>query len=102
MANRLHPIGGPWIFLTRTRIFAGGQTWEDIDLYKRVHEIFNNFTAEASRYNDYAEGFGNVWEGVSDPNALNGANNNDSYAVSTASLKGIPGASYQTVLFKPL
>ena len=46
--------------------------------------------------------FGNVWGGVSDPNALNGAANNETYAVSIASRKGIPGASYQTCLFKPL
>ena len=40
-------------------------------------------------------------EGVTDPNALNGATNNDE-AVSGTSLKWKPGASYQTVLFKPL
>ena len=83
------------------RILAGGQILEDIDLYNRVHDMFNNFTSEGSRYNDYSEGFGNVWEGVQDPNALNGVANNAN-AVSTATLPGIPGASYQTVLFKPL
>ena len=40
-------------------------------------------------------------EGVADPNALNGAANNDE-SVSDTSLKWIPSASYQTVLFKPL
>ena len=64
-ANRLRPIGGPWSFFSRMRILAGGQILEDIDLYNRVHEMFNNFTAEGSRYNDYTEGFGNVWEDVS-------------------------------------
>ena len=44
--------------------------------------MFNKLTAEGSRYNDYAEGFGHVWEGVTDPNALNGVDNND-IAVST-------------------
>ena len=36
-----------------------------------------------------------------DPNALSGVANNGA-AVSTVNLPGIPGASYQTVLFKPL
>ena len=53
--------------------------------------MFNNLTSEGSRYNDYSEGFGNVWEGVQDPNALNGANNNAN-AVSITTLQGIPGA----------
>ena len=76
MANSLRPIGGPWRFFTRMRILAGGQIWEDIDLYNRVYEMLNNFTAEGSRYNDYAEGFGHVREGVSAPNALIGTANN--------------------------
>ena len=59
------------------------------------------FPAERSRLNAYSEGFGNVWEGVQDPNALSGDANNGS-AVSALTLPGIPGASYQTVLFKPL
>ena len=75
---------------------------EYVDLYNRVHEMFNNFTSEGSRYNDYAEGFGNVWEGVNGPSAVNGVDNNGVHEVSTAILTGIPGASYQTVLFKPL
>ena len=72
-AKRLRPIGGPWSFLSRINILAGGQILEDIDLYNRVHEMFNNFTAEGSRSNDYSEGFGYVWEGFQDPNVLNGA-----------------------------
>ena len=63
--------------------------------------VFSSFTAERSRYNDYSEGFGNVWEGFQDPNAFNGAVNNGS-AVSITYLPWMPGASYQTVLFKPL
>ena len=100
-ANRLRPIGGPWSFFSRMRILAGGQILEDIDLYNRVHEMFNNFTAEGSRNNDYTESFGNTWEDDQDPNALNGVANNGA-AVSTLNLPGVPGASYQTVLFKPL
>ena len=100
-ANRLRPIGGPWSFFSRMRILAGGQILEDIDLYNRSTRCSTTITAEGSRYNDYSEGFGNVWEGFQDPNALNGAVNNGS-AVSIIYLPGIPGASYQTVLFKPL
>ena len=74
------------------RILAQGQILEDIDLYNRVHEMFNNFTAEGSRYNDYSEGFENIWDGVQDPNVLNGAVNNGS-ALSIIHLPGIPGAS---------
>ena len=83
------------------KILAQGQILEDIDLYNLVHEMFNNFTAEGSRYNNYSDGFGHVWKGVQDPNALNGVVNNGS-AVSTEYLPGIPGAQYQPVLFKPL
>ena len=83
------------------KILAQGQILEDIDLYNRVHEMFNNFTAEGSRYNNYSDGFGHVWEGVQYPNALNSIAKNGS-AVSTAYLPGIPSASFQPVLFKPL
>ena len=62
--------------------------------------MLNHLAAEGSTYKDYSEGFGNVWKGVKDPNALNSVVNNGS-AVSTACLPGIPGASQQTVLFKP-
>jgi hypothetical protein len=57
--HRLRPIGGPWSFFSRTRILAGGQILEHIDLYNRVHEMFNMFSATDSRQNDYAEGFCN-------------------------------------------
>ena len=91
-ANRFRPIGGPCLFFSRMRILALGQILEDIDLYNRVHEMFNHLTIEGSRYKDYSEGFGHVWKGVKDPNALNSVVNNGS-AVSTACLPGIPGAS---------
>ena len=64
-ANRLRPIGGPWSFLSRMRILAGGQMFEDIDLYNRVHAMFNSYVNEGSTYNDFAEGFrdsvGRLW-----------------------------------------
>ena len=64
-----------------------------------------SFTTEGSRYNDYAEGFGHVWEsgGVYDSRArnLDGAANNGN-AVSINRIPGIFGSSFQTVIFKPL
>ena len=101
-ANRLRPIGGPWSFFSRMRILAGGQILEDIDMYNRVHEMFNNFINEGSRYNDFAEGFGAVWEGFADNNALTLAGATKANVVYDAQIKGIPGLSYQTVMFKPL
>ena len=59
-ANTLCPIGGPWYFFSKMTFLAGGQILENIDLYNRVHEMFNNITAEGNRYNDYSEVFGNV------------------------------------------
>ena len=50
--QRLRPIGGPWAFFSRMRVLAGGQILEDM--------MLNILTTEGSRYNDYAEGFGNV------------------------------------------
>ena len=71
MANEFRPISGQLSFFSRMRILAGGQIWEDFDLNNRVYEMFNNFRTEGSRYNDYAEGFGHVWEsgGVHDSRA---------------------------------
>ena len=66
--------------------------------------MFNNFT-NCSRYNDYAEGFGNVWEsgGVYDSRARNAANNaNNANAVSINQIPMTFGSSFQTVIFKPL
>jgi hypothetical protein len=36
---------------------AGCQLVEDIDMYNRVHEMFNIFSASDSRQHDDAEGF---------------------------------------------
>ena len=58
----LRPLGGPWAFFSRMKILASGQILEDIDMYNRVHEMFNIFSASDSRQNDYAEGFGNFWD----------------------------------------
>ena len=62
MANKLCPIGCPWSFFPIMRILVGLLIWEDIDLYHTDHDMFNHFTMEGSRYNYYAEGFGNALE----------------------------------------
>ena len=93
------------VSLSRRRILAGGQILEDIDLYSRVHETFNHFTTEGSGYNDYAEGFGNVWEScgvyASRARNLDGIVNNGN-AVSINQIPGTFGTSFQTVICKPL
>ena len=43
-------------------IGEAGQVLEDIDMYTRGHDMFSVCAAEDSRYNAYAEGFGNIWE----------------------------------------
>ena len=85
------------VFLFKMRILAGGQIWEDIALYNRVHEMFNNFITEGSRRNDFTEGFGTVWEGYADNHAQNLAGANNSNVVTDVMVRGIPGGSFQTV-----
>ena len=58
--HKLRPIGGPWGFFSKMRILASGQILEDIDLYNRVHEMFNMLSATDRRQNDYAEEFGTI------------------------------------------
>ena len=100
-ACRLHPIGGSWYLFSRMRILVRGQILKYIDMYHRVHEMFNLFRAAGRRYNDDAEGFRDIWEGFGDNNAqtLAGANNNS--VVSDAYRKRVPRAMYQTVLLNP-
>ena len=59
--HKLRPIGGPWSLFNNVRILASGQIIEDIDImHNSVNDVFNTFSAEDSRYNDVAEGFGNI------------------------------------------
>ena len=90
------------VFLSKNGILARGQILEDIDMYSRVHEMFNNLINEGSRYNDFAEGFGAVREGFADTKALVLAGAASANVVTDAQIKGIPGLSYQTVMFKLL
>ena len=63
---RLRPSGGPWSSFRNMRILAGGHILEDLDMYNRAHEMFNICNAIDSKQNDYAEGFGNLWDNVQD------------------------------------
>ena len=67
--------------------------------------MFNSFTSEGSRYNVYAEGFGNLWASrdTLDTRAQNtAATGNNPNAFNIEHITGIFGNSYQTVIFKPL
>jgi len=60
----LYPLGGPWSFFRRCRIFSGaGAVLEDIDYANRVHEMFHLLTSKPNRDNDCnLEGFGGYWD----------------------------------------
>ena len=72
-------------------VLAGGQILADIDMYNRAHEMFNIVCASDSRPNDFAEGFGKFLD-----------NKQDNIHVDESWLRGIPPATIQTVLFKPM
>ena len=56
VGHKFRLIGGPWPFFSRMRLLGGCQILGDIDMYNRVHEMFNIFTAEGNRDNAYAKG----------------------------------------------
>ena len=64
--------------------------------------MFNIFENWGSKYNDFSEGFGTVWEGYGDNNALTLAGAANADVAKDAQIRGIPGQSFQTVLFKSL
>ena len=57
-AKILRPISGPWSFFRPARCLLGGAIVDDIDYYKRVHEMLHILTSKANRDNDSLEGFG--------------------------------------------
>lgn len=67
--HRARPIGGPWSFFNRMRIRGAGQVLEHIGMLKTVHDMFSICSAEDNRYNNYAEGFGHIWEGFAGTHA---------------------------------
>ena len=44
------------------KILAGGQILEVIEMYNRVYDMFDLFSAADSRNNDFGEGFISSWE----------------------------------------
>ena len=65
--RRLRPLGGSWSMFSRMRILAGGQSLDGMDMYSRVHELYNVITTADCRINEFAEGFADVWESSSPP-----------------------------------
>ena len=59
--------------------------------------MFNIFTVECSRYNDFAEGFGAVWEGYGDNSAQTLAGPNNADVMKDTQISKIPGHSFQTL-----
>ena len=45
-------------------MLGAGQVLEDIEMYNKVNEMFNIFSAEDTRIKAYADAFGNYWERV--------------------------------------
>jgi hypothetical protein len=60
--KQLRPLGGPHTFFRRLRVLCGGQILEDIDLYNRVHELFDTLKSKHSRTNEAVEGFGMLFD----------------------------------------
>jgi hypothetical protein len=71
-ANKiLYPVGGPWSFFRRCRVYSGsGAVLEDIDMHNRIYEMMHLLTSKANRDNDCnIEGFGGYWDSDSAYNA---------------------------------
>jgi hypothetical protein len=96
-AHNLRPIGGPWSFFRRMRVLCGGTMVEDIDNYNRTHQMFNQLTAQDSRNNKMAEGFGPELDVAEAETYLNDV----SYRAPTYH-SGIKSGQKMTGLFKPL
>ena len=102
-AKVLFPLGGPWSFFRRCRIYSGaGAVLEDIDYANRVHEMFHLLTSRANRDNDIRiEGFGLAWDDDSVIASTDAAPPNGTLRT-TLTRGGIPAGGRKTVSFKPL
>ena len=101
-AKVLYPLGGPWSFFRRCRVYSGaGAVLEDIDYANRVHEMFHLLTSRANRDNDIRlEGFGIAWDDdtvIASTDGAPGGTLDDALAVGR-----IPASGRKTVSFKPL
>ena len=87
----MRPLGGPWSLCSRMGIRASCQILEDIDMYKRVHDMQNRFSATDSRENDGGEDMPNSWETqFVESDTLH------------KKLRGIPSTQSMNPMFKPL
>ena len=85
--NMLKTLSSSWAFFRRARIMCQGTLIGDFD-YNRVHERFEVLTSLHNRDNDDIENFGHRADTVAPGTAH-----------TTSSLPGIPGSSYQTLVF---
>lgn len=97
----LFPIGGPWSFFRRGRVYSGaGAVLEDIDYMNRIHEMFHLLTSKANRDDDLnVEGFGGYWDSDKVIAASDAAGNT---ATRDALATGIRPGAQKTVSFKPV
>ena len=96
----LYPLGGPWCFFRRGRVYSGaGAVLEDIDYMNRVHEMFHLLTSKANRDNDCnIEGFGGYWD--SDTAYTAGYGNTGDFKDRLGT--GLAQGQQKTVCFKPI
>jgi hypothetical protein len=100
-ANKiLYPVGGPWSFFRRCRVYSGsGAVLEDIDMHNRIYEMMHLLTSKANRDNDCnIEGFGGYWDSDSAYNATFGSTGTFKEKLTT----GIARGQSRTVSFKTL
>jgi hypothetical protein len=76
---------------------VGGTLVEDIDVYNRTHQMFNQLSAQYSRNNKMVEGLGVEMDIIEVANILSTTG-----SVAPAIYAGIPGGQSKTCLFKPL
>jgi hypothetical protein len=100
-ANKiLYPVGGPWSFSRRCRVYSGsGAVLEDIDMHNRIYEMMHLLTSKANRDNDCnIEGFGGYWDSDNAYNATFGNTGTFKEKLTT----GIARGQSRTVSFKTL
>jgi hypothetical protein len=97
---KLRPLGGPWAFFRRLRVFVGGTLVEDIDDYNRTHQMFNQLTAQDSRNNNFFDGFGDEMDILEVAERMSNGISGDNQAPHIYS--GISGNQSKTCLLKAL
>ena len=94
----LRTISGPWSFIRRMRLLAGGTVIEDIDNYNRTHEQFHNLVSKDKYINDTVEGFGTA----ADITRIRNVDPDGAFPQNAQNYFGISPGRAKTALFKPL